>query len=192
MIETGMLFALFPSFLGPLKEQKERQDFLLFAAALDSLRLSEIPVPDEFYLALSPASPPIFLSLRGISPWSQRAGRLSASGPEMGVGHPGSPSFSPPDQGRGHEFLSAQRIFQEFRPGEKLPPRLVRKVFFQPAFHLFELGAKVGGRSPSGSTGCPRKSRSTGGKESTGPGKRKDGEPGEPAVEGIPPGHQNP
>ncbi len=52
MIETGMLFALFPSFHEPLAREDRRKEFLDFAAALDALRQSEDPPPDGFYLAL--------------------------------------------------------------------------------------------------------------------------------------------
>ena len=194
MIETGMLFALFPSFLGPLKEQRERQDFLLFAAALDSLRLSEIPVPDEFYLALfllpllqffcpSAEFPP---GRRGQADYLLRVRQwvLDTLGPLH---------FPRQTREGATQFLSAQRIFQEFLPGEKLPLRLVRKVFFQPAFHLFELGAKVRGEEPVGlswpSEEKPfyRRKRKHRARK-----KKRRGAGGKPAVEGIPPGHQNP
>jgi hypothetical protein len=91
------------------------------------------------------------------------------------------------------QFLSAQRIFQEFLPGEKLPLRLVRKVFFQPAFHLFELGAKVRGEEPVGlSWPSEEKPFYRRGRKHRARKRKRRGAGGKPAVEGIPPGHQNP
>ena len=194
MIETGMLFALFPSFLAPLKEQRERQDFLLFAAALDSLRLSEVPVPDEFYLALfllpllqffcpSAEFPP---GRRGQADYLLRVRHwvLDTLGPLHFPRHTREGAI---------QFLSAQRIFQEFLPGEKLPLRLVRKVFFQPAFHLFELGAKVRGNEPVRfSWPSEEKQFHRRGRKYRARRRKRRRAGGKPAVEGIPPGDQTP
>jgi poly(A) polymerase len=194
MIETGMLFALFPSFLGPLKEQKERQDFLLFAAALDSLRLSEISVPDEFYLALFLLPLLQFFCPSAEFPRGRRGQADYLLRVRQWVVDTLGPLHFPRQTREGAtQFLSAQRIFQEFFPGEKLPLRLVQKVFFQPAFHLFELGAKVRGEEPvrlswpSEEKPFYRRKRKHRARK-----KKKRGAGGNPAVEGIPPGHQNP
>ncbi|HYB21200.1 MAG TPA: poly(A) polymerase [Thermodesulfobacteriota bacterium] len=149
MIETGMLFALFPPFLGPLKGEREREDFLLFAAALDNLHLSEDPVPDEFYLAL------FLLPLLEYfcPPLAFPSGRKGQADFLVQIRQWVTDTLGPlhfPRQIRegATQFLAAQRIFQDFFPGGKLPFRLVRKPFFQPALRLMELGAKVRGREP--------------------------------------------
>jgi poly(A) polymerase len=194
MIETGMLFALFPSFLGPLKEQRERQDFLLFAAALDSLRLSEIPVPDEFYLALFLLPLLQFFCPSAEFPRGRRGQADYLLRVRQWVVDTLGPLHFPRQTREGAtQFLSAQRIFQEFLPGEKLPLRLVRKVFFQPAFHLFELGAKVRGEEPVGlSWPSEEKPFYRRGRKHRARKRKRRGAGGKPAVEGIPPGHQNP
>ncbi len=194
MIETGMLFALFPSFLGPLTEERERQDFLLFAAALDSLRLSEIPVPDEFYLALF-----LLPLLESFCPSTEfPRGRKGQADYLLRVRQWLLDTLGPlhfPRQSRegATQFLGAQRIFQDFGPEEKLPLRLVRKLFFHPALHLFELGAKVRGEEPiqfswpSEEKRFYRRKRKRRARKK----KRRDAG-GNPAAEGNPPENQNP
>ena len=194
MIETGMLFALFPSFLSPLTEKRERQDFLLFAAALDSLRLSEFPVPDEFYLALF-----LLSLLEHFCPSMEfPRGRKGQADYLLRVRQWLVDTLGPlhfPRQARegATQFLGAQRIFQEFLPGEKIPPRLVRKPFFHPALHLFELGAKVRGKEPAQFSWTFeekrffRRKRKRRARQK----KRRDAG-GNPTAEGNPPENQNP
>ena len=194
MIETGLLFALFPSFLGPLTEERERQDFLLFAAALDRLRLSEILVPDEFYLALF-----LLPLLEYFCPSTEfPRGRKGQADYLLRVRQWLLDTLGPlhfPRQSRegATQFLSAQRIFQDFRPEEKLPLRLVRKLFFQPALHLFELGAKVRGKEPIQFSWPSEEKRFYRRKKKRRARKKKRRDAGgNPAAEGNPPENQNP
>ncbi len=194
LIQTRMLFALFPSFLGPLKEEREKEEFLLFAAALDSLRLSEIPLPDEFYLALfllplleyfcPPAEFPG--GRKGQADYLPRVRQWVAD--TLGPLH-----FPRQIREGATQLLSAQRIFQEFLPEGKLPLRLVRKPFFHPAFHLFELGAKVRGKEPVRLSWPSDEKQFYRRKKKHRPRKKKKGGAGGKAgVAGIPPGDQTP
>ena len=191
MIETEMLFALFPSFLGPLEGEKEREDFLLFAAALDSLRLSEIPVPDEFYLAL------FLLPLLEYfcPPAAFPSGRKGQADFLLRVRQWVIDTLGPlhfPRQTRegATQFLGAQRIFQDFFPGGKIPFRVMRKPFFQPALRLMELGAKVRGKEPVRLSWPSEEKHFNRRRRKRRSRKKKEREPGaNQGVEGIPPGN---
>jgi poly(A) polymerase len=150
MIETGMLFALFPSFLAPLKEEGKKTEFLRFAASLDSLRLPSNPFPDEFYLALFLLPLLDHFCPAGEFPEGRRGQADFLLRVRQWVSDTLGPlHFTRQAKEGATQLLSAQRIFREFRPQGKLPLRLVRKPSFQPALHLFELGAKIRGEEPA-------------------------------------------
>ncbi len=146
MIQTGMLFALFPSFLRPLQNEKEREDFLLFSAALDGLRHSEPPLPEEFYVALfllpivryfcPPEEFPA--GRRGQAEFAVRVRQwvLDTLGPL---------NFTRYARDWSAQILGTQRLIREFLPLKNLPHRLLRKPYMHPALLLFELAAKING-----------------------------------------------
>jgi poly(A) polymerase len=150
MIETGMFFSLFPSFLAPLQEGREREEFLRFASALDSLRLSETPFADEFYLALFLQPLLGYFCPNGEFPGGRKGQAdflhrvrrwvLETLGPLH---------FTRQAKEGASQLLGAQRIFREFMQERKLPLRVVRRPHFQPALHLFELTARVRGEEPT-------------------------------------------
>jgi poly(A) polymerase len=150
MIETGMLFALFPAFLGPLKEEGRKRDFLRFAASLDSLRLSPTPFPDEFYLALFLLPLLDYFCPAGEFPEGRKGQADFLLRVRQWVSDTLGPlHFTRQTKEGATQLLSAQRIFREFPSRGKLPLRLVRKPSFQPALHLFELGAGIRGEDPA-------------------------------------------
>jgi hypothetical protein len=150
MLETGMLFVLFPSFAGPLQDGKRREYFLSSLEALDRLRLSEDAVSDDFYLALfllpfleffcPPEEVPDGRKGQSDFQLKVREWLIHTLGPFLFTRH---------SREAAAQLLAIQRIFREFAPLGKLPWRWVRKPDFSRALRLFELGAGVRGEEPS-------------------------------------------
>jgi poly(A) polymerase len=151
MIETRMLFSLFPLFLRPLNEPGQREYLLKITAALDGLSLSGAPLLEEFCLSLfllpllgfycrSDDFPP---SRRGQSSFEQRVREwiLQTLGPLQ---------FTRKAKEAASHLLSCQRIFHEFLPGQRLPLRLLRKPYFLQARHIFEIDARARGKAYEG------------------------------------------
>lgn len=149
MIETGMLFALFPSFLGPLSREEGRKGFLECAAALDGFRLSGDAPPDGFYLALF-----LLPLLDHFCPAAQfpadREGRsdLLARVREWVLETLGPLHFTRGAKEAAAQLLGAQQVLNDILPPGKIPFRLTRKPYFQEAFRLFQVGVQARGGEP--------------------------------------------
>jgi poly(A) polymerase len=150
MLETGMLFILFPSLAGPLQDGKRREYFLSSLEALDRLRLWENPASDDFTLALF-----LLPFLEFFCPPEEfPGGRKGQADFQLKVRewliHTLGP-FLITRQSReaAVQLLASQRIFREFAPPGKLPWRWVRRPDFSRALRLFELGAGVRGEELS-------------------------------------------
>jgi len=146
MLETGMLFVLFPSFSAPFQDGKRKEYFLHALEALDRLRHLEDPPPDEFYLALfllpileffCPYGefPP---GLKGQADFHQkvRAWLTHTLGPFMFTRH---------SRETAAQLLAYQRVFQEFASQGRLPRRLARRPDISHALRLSEVAAGVRG-----------------------------------------------
>jgi poly(A) polymerase len=149
MIETGMLFVLFPSFLAPFGDEKRKEYFLNSMGALDQLHLLEENVSDELYLAL-------FLHpfLEFYCPTEEfpagRKGQPDFHGKvrEWLIHTLGPFSFTRHSREAAAQLLAHQRTLREFGPLGRLPLRLVRRPDFSQALHLFQLAGKARGEEP--------------------------------------------
>jgi poly(A) polymerase len=150
MLETGMLFVLFPSLAGPLQDGKRREYFLGSLEALDRLRLSEDSVSDDFYLALF-----LLPFLEFFCPPEEFPGGRKGQADfqlkvrEWLVHTLGPFLFTRHSREAAAQLLANQRIFREFAPPGKLPWRWVRKPDFSRALRLFQLEAGVRGEESS-------------------------------------------
>ena len=151
MIETGMLFSLFPSFLRPLNEPGAREYFLKISAVLDGLGLSGNTLSEEFGLAL------FLLPLLGFNcppddfpPDRKGQALFQQRVREWVLETLGPLQFTRNAKEAASHLLGYQRIFPEFLPGRKLPLRLLRKPYFLQAGHLFEIGARARGNAWEG------------------------------------------
>ncbi len=146
MIETGMLFVLFPSFLAPFEDEKRKEYFLNCIETLDQLHLLEENVSDELYLAL-------FLHpfLEFYCPMEEfPAGRKGQPDFHLKVRewliHTLGPfSFTRYSREAAAQLLAHQRTLREFGPRGRLPLRLVRRPDFSQILQLFRLAGKAGG-----------------------------------------------
>jgi poly(A) polymerase len=151
MIETGMLFSLFPLFLRPLNEPGQREYILKMAAALDGLSLSGAPPLEEFCLSL------FLLPLLGFYcpsddfPPGRRGQSLFQEGVREWIGQTLEPlQFTRRAKEATSQLLSYQRIFHEILPGQGLPLRFLRKPYFLHARHIFEIDARARGKAYEG------------------------------------------
>ncbi len=146
MIDTGMLFVLFPSFERSLTEASDREHFLKFPAALDELSAYGIP-PSEILLLSAFLVPFLgfFCPMNGLpSGWKgQLAFQQKVREWIMETLLP--LQFPRQAKDAASRVLGAQRIFHEFLLARKLPPRLMRQSFFPDALRLFEIDAKARG-----------------------------------------------
>ncbi len=131
MLETGMLFVLFPSLAGPLQDGKRKEYFLSSLEALDRLRLSEDPVSDDFYLALF-----LLPFLEFFCPPEDfpdgRKGQadFQAKVREWLIHTLGPFLFTRHSRESAAHLLGYQRIFRNFAPLGKLPWRWVQRPDF--------------------------------------------------------------
>jgi hypothetical protein len=151
MIETGLLFSLFPLFLRLLNEPGEREYLLKIAAALDDLSLSGNPPLEEFCLSL------FLLPLLGFYcpsddfPPGRRGQSLFQQGVREWIRQTLEPlQFTRKAKEAISHLLSCQRIFHEFPPGQRLPLRFLRKPYFLQARHIFEIDARARGKDYEG------------------------------------------
>jgi poly(A) polymerase len=150
MLQTGMLFVLFPSLAGPLQDGKRREYFLSSLEALDRLRLSEDAVSDDFYLAFF-----LLPFLEFFCPTEEfPGGRKGQADFQLKVRewliHTLGPFlFTRHSRETAAQLLANQRLFQEFAPQGRLPLRLVRRPDFSQALRLFEMAAGVRGEESS-------------------------------------------
>lgn len=151
MIETGMLFALFPSFR-PFLEGSDRKDLLFRTASrIDAFHRSGNPMGEDFLLAL-------FLS-PFMEELSFSAGNSFVNRRERGPRHQRLREWVRETVGPLHftryalesaaHLLSTQALFHELLPGGKLPQRLRRKAYFAQARLLFEIRAEANDEDPS-------------------------------------------
>jgi len=148
MLQTGLLFILFPPGQLPLSLPGQREYFLQMAAALDELRLAGNTPAEEFCLALfllpwlefyCPPSnlPP---GRKGQTFFQERVR-------EWVLETLAALQFPPQAKEMTSRLLSAQRIFQKFLPQQKLPWGFMRKPYFPQARQLFEMGARARGEN---------------------------------------------
>ena len=149
MIETGMLFVLFPSFLVPFEDEKRKVYFLNSMKTLDQLHLLEEKVSDELYLALL-----LHPFLEFYCPMEEfPAGRKGQPEFLLKVREwlmqiLGPFSFTRYSREAAAQLLAHQRTLREFEPLGRLPLRLVRRPEFSQVLLLFQLAGKARGEEP--------------------------------------------
>jgi poly(A) polymerase len=149
MIETGMLFALFPSFLAPFQDEKRKEYFLNSIETLDRLRLLEENFSDGLYL-------PLFLlpfldfycPMEEFPPGRKGQTDFHLRVREWLIHTLGPFSFTRHSREATAQLLAHQRTLREFAPLGRLPLRLVRRPEFSQALHLFQLASKARGEEP--------------------------------------------
>jgi poly(A) polymerase len=148
MIETGMLFSLFPLFHHPLEEPGLREYFLKIAAVLNGLSLSGNPLLEEFCLSL------FLLPLLGFycpsndfPPGRRGQALFQQAVREWVLEMLGPLQFTRKAKEVASHLLGSQRIFHEFLPGQRLPLHFLRKPYFLQARHIFEIGARARGEA---------------------------------------------
>jgi poly(A) polymerase len=150
MLETGILFVLFPSLAGPLQDGKRKEYFLGSLEVLDRLRLSENAASDDFCLALF-----LLPFLEFFCPPEEfPGGRKGQADFQLKVRewliHTLGPFlFTRHSRETATQLLAGQRILHQFAPPGKIPWRWARRPGFSRALRLFELGAGLRGEEPS-------------------------------------------
>ena len=150
MLETGMLFVLFPSLAGPLQDGKRKEYVLGSLEVLDRLHLSENAASDDFCLALF-----LLPFLEFFCPPDEfPGGRKGQADFELKVRewliHTLGPFlFTRHSREAATQLLAGQRILHQFPPPGKIPWRWARRPSFYRALRLFELGAGLRGEEPS-------------------------------------------
>ena len=194
MLDTGMLFVLFPSFSVPFQDGKRKEYFLNALGALDRLRHLEDPPADEFFLALF-----VLPFLEFFCPFGEfPAGPKGQADFHQKVREwltltLGPFSFTRHSRETAAQYLAFQRVFREFAPRGRLPLRLVRRPDFSRALRLFELSAGLRGEEPPAISWTPeekkfpRRKRKRRFRK-----KRKRENVDKPAAGGSPPGDPNP
>ena len=150
MIESGMLFILFPPFLRPMKEEESKEHLLKLAAALDDLSsLGEGPA-EELSLALFLLPLLGFYCPFGDFPAGRRGQAIFQQKVRGWVSEILEPlQFTRHSKEAVVHLLSCQRIFHEFLPPGRLPFRLLRQSFFPLARLLFAMDATARGEDPN-------------------------------------------
>ena len=149
MIETGMLFVLFPSFLVPFEDEKRKVYFLNSMKTLDQLHLLEEKVSDELSLTLL-----LHPFLEFYCPMEEfPAGRKGQPEFLLKVREwlmqiLGPFSFTRYSREAAAQLLAHQRTLREFEPLGRLPLRLVRRPEFSQVLLLFQLAGKARGEEP--------------------------------------------
>ena len=149
MIQTGMLFILFPLFRPLLNEEGQKEYFLRIIGALDSLYVSENTPSEEFFLSLFLY--PLFKVCCRVDDFPP--GRKGQTAFHQNVREwlgeiLGPLQFTRQGKEAASNLLSTQRIFREFLPGRKLPLRLMRKPYFLQAHLLSDVEARARGEGP--------------------------------------------
>jgi poly(A) polymerase len=148
MIQTGMLFSLFPPFFQPLGEPGPKEYFLKIAEVLDGLSLLGNNLLEEFCLSLFLLPLLGFYCPLGNLPPGRRGQALYQQTVREWVTQILDPlQFTRKAKEAASHFLSSQRIFHEFLRGQKLPLRFLRNPYFLQARHIFEIGAKARGEA---------------------------------------------
>ena len=149
MIETEMLFVLFPSFLVPFEDEKRKVYFLNSMKTLDQLHLLEEKVSDELSLTLL-----LHPFLEFYCPMEEfPAGRKGQPEFLLKVREwlmqiLGPFSFTRYSREAAAQLLAHQRTLREFEPLGRLPLRLVRRPEFSQVLLLFQLAGKARGEEP--------------------------------------------
>ena len=149
MIDTGLLFVLFPSFLAPFEDEKRKEYFLSCIETLDRLRLLEENFSDGLYL-------PLFLlpfldfycPMDAFPPGRQGQTDFHLKVREWLIHTLGPFSFTRYSREVAAQLLAHQRTLREFSPLGRLPVRLVRRPEFSQALHLFQLASRARGEEP--------------------------------------------
>ncbi|MBP1719711.1 MAG: poly(A) polymerase [Deltaproteobacteria bacterium] len=149
MLKTGILLALFPP-LTCLTENSVPEDFFLRTLKEIDARFAQgNPFAPEFSLAVFLLSF-LFASV----PWEdlppgRRGSALFRERVRSWVGEVFGPlQFTHRAKEIAIDLLSAQRIFQEFLPTQRLPWHFMRKSFFPGAKQIFEIGYRASGEDP--------------------------------------------
>jgi len=147
MLDTGMLFALFPSLRDPLTGEEEKSFFLSVLTSLDELSGARILPRDEFCLSIF-LLPAIDICCphdefpahrRGQTAFQQKVRQwvMEVLGPLQFTGYA---------KEGASQLLGAQKAFGEFRPQGKVPWYLAQKPYFEMARRVFEIGTMARGR----------------------------------------------
>lgn len=147
MIETGMLFILFPSLQGPLAAEERKNLFLSILSALDALSGTGNSPRDEFCLSLF-LWPAIDIccpydefpaNRRGQAAFQQKVRQwvMEVLGPLQFTGYA--------KEGTS-QLLGAQKAFDEFRPQGKIPWYLAQRPYFEMARRVYEIGTMARGQ----------------------------------------------
>ena len=149
MRKTGMLHSLFPP-LNHLSEDAVPEEFFFNTLkAIDARSAQGSPFTPEFNLAIF-LLPFLFASV----PWEdlppgRRGSALFRDRVRDWVGEVFGPlQFTHRAKEMAIDLLSAQRIFQEFLPSQRLPWHFMSKPFFPGAKQLFEIGYQAAGEDP--------------------------------------------
>lgn len=140
MMESGLLFFLFPSLILPLSENGQQELFIKILQALDHFITSGRKVSDDFCLAafLSPFADH-FCPPKKFPPG--RAGQvLYQQKIKEWVSETLAPwKFNEQTKDKVSRLLSWQRICRPFAAGEKIPHRLRLQRYFNQALKLYKL-----------------------------------------------------
>ncbi|RPJ43815.1 MAG: polynucleotide adenylyltransferase PcnB [Deltaproteobacteria bacterium] len=149
MLKTGMLRAIFPT-LNHLSEDAVPEEFFFNTLkAIDARSAAENPFPSEFSLTVF-LLPFLFASV----PWEdlppgRRGTALFRERVREWIGKVFGPlQVTHRAKEIAIDLLSAQRIFQEFLPSQRLPWHFMSKSFFPGARQLFEIGYRASGEDP--------------------------------------------
>jgi len=149
MLKTGMLRALFPSLDRPSEEAVPEEFFFNTLKAIDAHPATGNPFTPEFSLTVF-LLPFLFASV----PWEdlppgRRGPALFRERVREWVGEVFGPlQFTHRAKEIAIDLLSAQRVFQEFLPTQRLPWHFMSRSFFPGAKQLFEIGYRAAGEDP--------------------------------------------
>lgn len=149
MLKTGMLRALFPS-LDDLSEDAVPEEFFFNTLKeIDARPAPGNPFTPEFSLTVF-LLPFLFASV----PWEdlptgRRGSALFRERVRGWIGQVFGPlQFTHRAKEIAIDLLSAQRVFQEFLPSQRLPWHFMSKSVFPGARQLFEIGYRASGEDP--------------------------------------------
>ena len=150
MLNTGMLRALFPSLIHLSEDAVPEGFFFNTLKAIDSRSGPGNSFTPEFSLAVF-LLPFLFASV----PWEdlptgRRGLALFRDRVRGWIGEVFGPfQFTHRAKEMAIDLLSAQRVFQEFLPIQRLPWHFMNKSFFPGARQLFEIGYRAAGEDPA-------------------------------------------
>jgi poly(A) polymerase len=146
MIESGMLFALFPPFRPFLDEPRQKEYFLNYLSLLNGKDLSHHPHSDDFSLALFLRPLAEFFIPAEKFPPGRRGQAVFQLKIREWMGTLLEPlQFKRHTQEATAQLLGFQRIFHEFSPYRRLPLRFQRNPHFPTAWYLFKLTDRARG-----------------------------------------------